>query len=404
MKIKVGTIIGLAVLFLNGCSRYVSPGPPTPAALSTSPPNVRVHWDKPEFLCTDASDAPMTYPINPDGTLVSSLSHHDIDTMSSVPARFETYISSLAVSPDHCSILFRDSTRFTDRLGRYRVERWGQLKIRQVLVGGNKTYFPKSMAFLGHERFLYVMYNQHSASSSIPSHYVIMAYRFGVDGNAERLPGLPVVAAPYTTSAFVANPEISVAYAVTGPSAHFLYVVRPEDRFLDIYRVGPNGALSIHPFTSIALGYRAGRSVFHPDGHTLYVADADHAFLVAYRVGGDGLPVRLSQTTPGSDPVLDPHGRFLYAASSDNRSLLCYNVMPHGMLRQVGSTATHNLCFAPCVDATGRFVYAIAKNPDRYEPAISQFCITSNGMLVPLQPEEVPAGGCTTLTTVQASP
>ncbi len=89
-----------------------------------------------------------------------------------------------------------------------------------------------------------------------------MAYRFVAGGKVERLPALPVVAATYTTAAYVAKRVFSPAYAVTGPSVHFLYVVRPEDHYLDVYRIEPSGALITRPAASLALGYRAGKSVF----------------------------------------------------------------------------------------------------------------------------------------------
>ncbi len=257
------------------------------------------------------------------------------------------------------------------------------------------------MAFVGRGRFLYVMYNQYNASRLIPNHYVLMAYHFIADGKVERLPALPIMVATYTTAAYTAKPVFIPTYAVTGPSVHFLYVVRPEDHYLDVYRIGPSGALMTPPAASIALGFRAGKSVFLPSGRILSIADADHACIKQYQIGPNGVPALLSGVVPGTDPVLDPRGRFLYAVAPGNHSLLCYKVLPNGTLRPAGATATHDLCSAPCVDATGRFVYAIGQNPSRYEPAISQFRITGNGTLMPLQPEEVLAVASTTLITAQ---
>lgn len=402
MKIKASTITVFAVLFLDGCVRHVSPGSTAPATFSNPQPNVMVRWDRPEFLYTDASDAPNEYPISPDGTLIPPMSRYDIDDMRPIPAQFETYISSLAVSPDHRSVYLQDSTDSTGRLGRYRVGHKGWLTIKQALTGASKTYFPRSMAFVGRERFLYVMYDQYNASRVIPNHYAVMAYRFGVGGKVERLPGPPVVAATYTTAAFVANPLIVVARAITGPSVRFLYVLRPEDHYLDVYQIGPSGTLLTPPAASLALGYRPGRSVFLPSGRILYVADADDASLTTYRIGPNGVPVLLPGTVPGIDPALDPKGHFLYATPHWGRTLFCYAVLPNGTLRLQGKTSTKAICNAPCVDATGRFVYTLGQDPVQLdEHVISQFRITGNGTLMPLQPEEVPAVASTTLIIAQ---
>ena len=230
---------------------------------------------------------------------------------------------------------------------------------------------------------------------------MLVGYRFRANGSTKRLPEPPIAAATYTAAAFVANPLIVVAYAVTGPSTRFLYVVRPEDHFLDVYQIKPSGALAASPVASLALGYRPGKSVFLPSGRILSIADTDHACIKQYQIEPNRVPALLPGTVPGTDPALDPRGRFLYAAAPGNHSLLCYKVLPNGTLLSAGATATHDLCFAPCIDATGRFVYAIGQNPSRYEPAISQFRITGSGMLVPLQPEEVPAAASTTLVTAQ---
>jgi len=400
----------LLALFLSGCGRHVSPGssmaPPVGALISPQP-NVKVHWDRPEFLYSDASwynSGPLFYTVNADGTLVPPLTRYDIDNNAPpVPGQFETRIAGLTASPDHHSIFFAALERNGpfNHVGRYRVGRGGDPKIEQTFTEGDNSYSLASMAFAGRNHFLYAIYDQIEASQLIPNHKVLVAYRFRANSRVERLPGPPIVAATYTTAAFVASPVIVVAYAITGPSTHFLYVVRPEDHYLDVYQIGPSGALLTPPAASLALGYRAARSVFSPSGRILSIADADHACIKQYQIGPNGVPVLLPGTGPGTDPVLDPRGRFLYAAAPGNHSLLCYNVLPDGTLRLVGATATHDLCSAPCVDATGRFVYAIGQNPSRYEPVISQFRITGNGTPVPLQPEEVPAVACTTLITAQ---
>lgn len=393
----------LLALFLSGCSRHLSPGQPTaPAIFPVPQPNLKVHWARPEFLYTDATyltpDA-LVYPIRLDGTLVPPLTRYDIDNTPAVPAQFETYIIGLTSSPNHRSIYYRDGTVPYNRIGRYYVGPHGGLVLKQTLTEGDQTFSLDSMAFVGHQRFLYVIYSQINAIRLVPSRKMLVAYQFGVGGRVERLPGPPVVAATYTMAASVANPLIVVARAVTEPSTHFLYVVRPEDHYLDVYRIGPNGALMTRLAASLALGYRAGKSVFLPSGRILFITDADHACIKQYQTGSNGVPALLPGAVPGTDPVLDPHGRFLYAAAPGNHSLLCYHVSADGTLLSAGATVTHDLCSAPCVDATGRFVYALSQNPSRYEPAISQFRITGNGTLVPLQPEEVPAVGCTTLIT-----
>ena len=404
------SVAALSILFLGGCDHRFSPEllvAPAGSDLPMTSSNVKVHWNGTEFLYINAcwyNSGPLAYAINSDGTLVPPLTRYDIDNNAPpVPGQYETYIAGLTASPDHRSIYFArlESDEPLNRVEYYRIGREVNSKIKQVFTEGDNSYSLASIAFIGRGHFLYVMYNQIKASLPIPNRKILVAYRLGIDGRVKRLPGPPVVAATYATAAMVANPLIVVAYAITGPSTHFLYVVRPEDHCLDVYRIKASGSLMAPPAASLALGYRAGKSVFLPNGRILFVADADHACIKQYQIGPNGVPMLLLRTVPGVDPVLDPRGRFLYAAAPGNHSLLCYNILPDGTLRQAGATATHDLCFMPCVDATGRFVYAMARNLDRHELAISQFRITVNGTLVPLQPEEVPAVASTTLITAQ---
>ena len=404
------SIAAFCILFLSGCDRRFSLGLLTAPAGSNVPAtssNVKVYWDRPEFLYVNASwynSGPLAYTINSDGTLVPPLTRFDIDNNAPpVPDQYETYIAGLTASPDHHSVYFARIERDEpfNRVGRYCIGRRVNLMVKQTFAEGDNSYSLASMAFIGRERLLYIMYNQIKASRLTSNRKMLVAYKIGIGGNVRRLPGPPVVAATYSMAAAVAHPLIVVAYPVTGPSIHFLYVLRPEDHHLDVYRIKPNGTLMAPLAVSFALGYRPGQAVFLPSGHILYIADADHACLQRYRIGANGLPALLSGAVPGTDLTLDPYGRFLYAAAPGSRSLYCYSVLPDGTLHLQGTTPTHDFCSALCVDATGRFVYAISQNPSRYEPAISQFRITGNGTLVPLQPEEVPAIGCTTLITAQ---
>lgn len=404
------SVAALSILFLGGCDRRFSPGllvAPAGSDLPITSSGVKVHWDRPEFLYINASwynSGPLAYTINSDGTLDPPLTRYDIDNNAPpVPGQYEAYIAGLTVSPDHRSVYFArlESDEPLNRVGRYHVGQHGILTSKQTLTVGNKLDSLGSMAFIGHEKFLYITYDQYNASRIISNRKILVAYRFGVGGCVERLPGPPVVAAMYTTAAVVANPLIVVAYAVTGPSTRFLYVLRPEDHYLDVYHIRRNGTLIALPAASLALGYRPGQAVFLPSGHILYMADADHGVIAVYRIGTNGLPVRLPGTTPGTDPVLNPKGRFLYTPAPGNRALYCYRVLPDGTLHLQGTTPAHDLCFTTCVDATGRFVYAVGQDPRLNDYVVSQFRITSSGTLMPLQPEEVPAVGCTTLITAQ---
>ena len=396
----------LVVLFLSGCSSHESPSPVgTPAAvgLFAPRPNVKVRWVRPEFLYTDATyldDDPTDYSINPDGTLVPPFTRQDIGNMALMPGQFETYISGLTAAPDHRSVYFAlsNGAGAISRAGRYRVGRHGLLALKQAFAWGYATYAPISMAFAGRGHFLYVMYIQSSSSR-----YMLLSYQVGAGGRVERLPVPPVVVATYTSPAIVSNPNPDdIAYAVTGPSNRFLCVVRALSQALDVYQIGPVETLSARPVASLPLSYRPGRAVFHPGGHVLYVADAEHASVTTYRIGPRGMPTPLRGAVPGTDPALDPQGRFLYAVSAGGRVLLCYRILPGGVLRALGATSAWAICAAPCVDATGRFLYALGHNPIRRDEAvISQFRITSGGMLAPLQPDQVPAVYSTTLISAQ---
>ncbi len=83
--IFTGLVTVLFALLLDGCSHRVTPGPLVAPAFPARP-NVKVHWDRPEFLYTDALDAPITFPINLDGTLIPPMSRYGIDEMRPIPA------------------------------------------------------------------------------------------------------------------------------------------------------------------------------------------------------------------------------------------------------------------------------------------------------------------------------
>ncbi len=403
-SIWIASILML-VLLVSSCEHRISPGLTTPVVSLAPHPNLKVRWERPEVLYTDSLDAPIYYPINLDGTLAVSITRYDIDNKFQLSPQFETSISCLTASSDHRSVYFKDIPDPLNRVGQYRVDLRGVPKATQMFSENDKTLYPRSLALAGRSCFLYILYDQYSGGSHMPNHYLLTAYRAGAGRKFVRLPGPPVVVATYATGAFLADRTMVSAYAITGPSSRFLYVMRPKDQYLDIYRLGINGRLLTPPVGSLTLGYKPGRAVFHPAGHTLYIADADHASLKTYRIGTNGIPVLLPGTVPGVDPDLDPTGRFLYAVPRWGQTLFCYAVSPGGTLRLQGATATHNFCRAPCVDATGRFVYALGQDPIHLdEHGISQFRITSNGTLTPLYPEQVPAVGSTTLVTAQASP
>ncbi len=404
--------LGIAVaLFLSGCNHHVSPEPLFASATSGQN-NVKVHWYKPELLYINASwynSGPLDYTINSDGTLDPPLTRYDLDNNApSVSDRNGTGIAGLTVSPDHHSIYFGRIERDEpfNRVGRYCIGRKVNLQFQQVFTEGSNTDSLKSIAFTGQGRFLYALYDRYNASYNTNrpavSRYVLVAYRIGVGGRVERLPGPPILAATYMTAAFVANPLIVVARAISGPSVRFLYVLRPEDHHLDVYHIKPSGMILTPPAMTLPLGYQPGGAVFLPNGHILYVADADRGFLRTYRIAANGMPVLLSGTVQGIDPALDPEGHFLYATPRWGRTLFCYVVLSDGTLRLQGTTPTRAICNTPCVDTTGRFVYTLGQDPVQLdEHVISQFRITKNGVLVPLQPECVPALSCTTLVVAQ---
>lgn len=349
------------------------------------------------------------YSVNADGTLDPPLTRYALDNDAPpVPGQYETGINGLAASPDRHSVYFAriDSDQPLNRFGHYGIGRGGGLEMKQVFIYGDKNYSLDSIAFAGRKHFLYVIWDQfradYKAKHLLPNRKILVAYRFSGGGRAERLPSPPVVVATYPIAARVANPLLVVAYAISSPSVRFLYVVRPENHTIDVYRIRPNGTLTVPPTTSPLLDYRPGRAMFLPNGRLLYVADADHTSVLTYRIGPDGLPVLLPGTVSGADPILDPRGRFLYAVAPGGRTLLCYATSSVRALRLVGSTPTHAVCSAPCVDATGRFVYALgyeATQEDNH--VISQFRIRSDGTLSPLQPEYVPAEGASVLVTAQ---
>lgn len=398
MKI-FSTFTVLLTLFLGGCHNHISPGPlAAPAVFSVPQSNVKVHWDRQEFLYTDA---PLDYNISPDGTLVPPLTRYDIDNQPLVPARFETYVIGLTASPDHRTLYYSDGNDLLNHISRYYVGLHGGLVLKQTFTGGDHACYLSSMAFIGRQQFLYVMYNQYHASRIILNHCVLVAYKIGLGGRVEKLPASPITAATYTTAAIVANPGMTVAYPITA-TTHFLYVARPQDRYIDIYGIRPSGTLSDRPVISFALGYKPGQATFQLNSKTLYVTDLDHERLVEYQIGPDGMPLPVPKTVPGTDAALDRQGRFLYAVAPGGHSLLCYHILDDGSLHLQGSTATHAFCFVPCVDATGRFVYALGHEATQENNhVISQFRIMSDGTLSPLQPEYVPAESATVLVTAQ---
>lgn len=398
MKI-LSTFTFLLTLFLGGCHNHISPGPlAAPAVFSVPQSNVKVHWNRQEFLYTNA---PLNYNISSDGTLVPPLTRYDIDNQPLVPAQFETYVIGLTASPDHCTLYYSDGNDPPNHVSRYHVGLHGGLVLKQTFTGGDHACYLSSMAFIGRQKFLYVMYNQYHASRIILNKCVLVAYKIGVGGRVEKLPASPVTAATYTTAAIVANPGMTIAYPITA-TTHFLYVARPQDRYIDVYGIRPNGTLSDRPVICFALGYKPGQAAFHPNSQTLYVTDLEHKRLVEYQFGPDGMPLPVQKTVPGTNAALDQKGRFLYAVASGGHLLLCYHILDDGSLRLQGSTVTHAFCFALCIDATDRFIYALGHEAEREDNhVISQFRITSDGTPAPLQPEYIPAESASILVAAQ---
>jgi DNA-binding beta-propeller fold protein YncE len=208
----------------------------------------------------------------------------------------------------------------------------------------------------------------------------------------------PSASGPFPECGPGARPGPCPFGVAVAPNGKSVYVANAGSSTVSVFRVHPNGALSLLG-SPVPVGGSLPRGIAaSPDGQRLYVADGDNDSIQVFAIGQSGMlrplgaPVVLPGciTSPGNPPVpacspfwlsIAPNGRWLYASGFVSGDLFTFAIDADGGLTAVGPRVPaggrpESIPFTP----DGRFLYASSIDAN----AVFAFSVGVNGQLTSL--------------------
>lgn len=207
---------------------------------------------------------------------------------------------------------------------------------------------------------------------------------------------------PATVAAGAAPTSIAI-----DPSGKYAYVANFGSDNVSQYSISATGALAAMAPATVVAGTGSSVVTVDPSGKYVYVANQTSANVSQYSVGATGVLTAMSPATmagigtitgpiavvSGAQPV-QAVPKYAYVANTTSNDVSAYSIETStGALTSIGTpVATGRSPSSVTVDPTGKFAYVTNSFNGVGGNSISQFAITANGTLSPMNPATVAAG------------